>query len=91
MYPLPPAADLGRAGRHVDDRPAASALRDEYALPFLGQIGEERIAPLSLACGLLVDQRADRNRELEIGAAVAGAIGANAVLAALARNRALLA
>ena len=65
---------------------AASALRDQHALPLLGQIGEQRVAALSLACGLLVDERADRNRELEIGAAVAGAVGAHAVLAALGRE-----
>ena len=61
---------------------AAAAARDEHALAFGGEIREQRVRLVRVA-GLLVDERADRHGELEIVAALAGAVRSLAVVAAL--------
>ena len=61
---------------------AATAFRDQDALAFPGQIGDQAVRRIDLRCSF-GDQRPDRDGELEIGAAVAGAVRAHAVLAPL--------
>ena len=61
--------------------PAAAAARDEHALTFGRQI-REQLERLVRVAGLFVDQRADRHGELEIVAALAGAVRSLTVSAA---------
>src|SRR5262249_21146901 len=61
---------------------AAAALGDEHSLARLGEVGDQPQRAVAVG-GLLVDERADRHVEIEIGAAAAGAIGSHPVLAGL--------
>src|SRR5581483_7779417 len=60
---------------------AATALRDEHALALFREV-RDQLQGFGLVTGLLVHERADRHRKFEVGASMAGAIRAHAVLAA---------
>src|SRR5204863_8249824 len=78
--------DLARSpvGRGREPRvaeSAAAAFRDEHAVALVRQIAEQ---PQRLVLvGSFVDERADRHRQLEVGAILPGAVRPLAVLAAL--------
>src|SRR5258708_1354560 len=79
-----------RGARFVDVAKCAFPMpprppRDEHALTFGGKIREHFVGFFRVA-GLLVDQRADRHGQLEILAALAGAVRSLTVVAASGRQ-----
>jgi len=73
---------IGRCREPRVAHPAAAALGNQHALAFARQVGQELWFRVFVG-GLLVDQRADWHRQLEIGAAVSGAVRTLTVVAAL--------
>src|SRR4029077_6091097 len=77
-----PRRAIGRRGEPGVAHAPASAARDEHALPFFGEVGKETVGLVRIA-GLLVHERPDRYRQLEIGAGVSRTVRALPVIAPL--------